>query len=67
VTACVRACVTGPIADVTGILGRALGPLERLFYRLSSVQADEEMTWKRYAAALLPALVPMPAEVLRAA
>ena len=32
---------------------RALGPLERLFYRLSGVRADEEMSWQRYAAAVL--------------
>jgi K+-transporting ATPase ATPase A chain len=32
---------------------RIIGPLERLFYRASGVRADEEMTWKRYAAAVL--------------
>ena len=32
---------------------RLLGLLERLFYRLAGVRADEEMTWKRYAGALL--------------
>jgi len=30
-----------------------LGPLERLVYRLSSVRADGEMTWKQYAGAML--------------
>jgi K+-transporting ATPase ATPase A chain len=29
------------------------GPIERLIYRLCGVEADEEMTWKRYAIALL--------------
>lgn len=32
---------------------RILGPLERLMYKLSGVRADEEMTWKTYAAAVL--------------
>ncbi len=35
------------------ILGRALGPLERLFYKLAGVQADEEMSVARYAGAVL--------------
>ena len=35
------------------LLGRALGPVERLFYRLSGVRADAEMTWKQYAVAVL--------------
>ncbi len=34
-------------------LDRLLGPLERLTYRLLGVRADEEMGWKRYAAAML--------------
>src|SRR5262245_57205495 len=34
-------------------LDRALGPLERLIYRLCGVRPDEEMGWKRYAAAML--------------
>jgi K+-transporting ATPase ATPase A chain len=34
-------------------LGRLLGPLERLIYRLGGVKAEEEMTWAGYAAALL--------------
>ncbi|MEO8505873.1 MAG: potassium-transporting ATPase subunit KdpA [Acidobacteriota bacterium] len=34
-------------------LDRALGPLERLLYRVSGVRADEEMTWKTYALAML--------------
>ncbi|NUO51428.1 MAG: potassium-transporting ATPase subunit KdpA [Polyangiaceae bacterium] len=37
----------------TGILGRILGPVERLFYRAAGVRADEEMTWKKYAFACL--------------
>jgi K+-transporting ATPase ATPase A chain len=28
-------------------------PIERLFYRMSGINADEEMTWKQYALALL--------------
>ena len=32
---------------------RALGPVERLFYRLSGVRADEEMGWAKYAASVL--------------
>ncbi len=34
-------------------LDRVLGPLERLMYRLCGVRADQEMTWKSYAVALL--------------
>ena len=30
---------------------RVLGPVERLLYRLAGVDADEEMSWKRYAVA----------------
>jgi K+-transporting ATPase ATPase A chain len=33
--------------------GRLLGPIERGFYRLSGVRPDEEMSWQRYAAAVL--------------
>lgn len=32
---------------------RVLGPVERLIYRLAGVRPDEEMTWKRYAGAVL--------------
>jgi K+-transporting ATPase ATPase A chain len=32
---------------------RFLGPLERLIYRLCRIHAEEEMTWKKYAAAVL--------------
>jgi K+-transporting ATPase ATPase A chain len=32
---------------------RIVGPVERLFYRAAGVRADEEMGWRRYAAALL--------------
>jgi K+-transporting ATPase ATPase A chain len=35
------------------LLARWLGPLERLCYRLLGVSAQEEMDWKRYAAAVL--------------
>jgi len=31
----------------------ALGPFERLIYKLSGVKADEEMDWKHYASSLL--------------
>jgi len=34
-------------------LDRVLGWLERLIYRLAGVRADEEMTWKTYAATML--------------
>jgi K+-transporting ATPase ATPase A chain len=36
-----------------GLMGRVLGPVERVFYRAAGVRADEEMTWKRYASACL--------------
>jgi K+-transporting ATPase ATPase A chain len=32
---------------------RVLGPIERLAYKMSGVRADEEMSWKRYGAAVL--------------
>jgi K+-transporting ATPase ATPase A chain len=32
---------------------RVLGPVERVLYRMSGVRADEEMSWKRYSAAVL--------------
>ena len=34
-------------------LERALGPLERLLYRLAGVKKDEESSWKQYAIAML--------------
>jgi K+-transporting ATPase ATPase A chain len=34
-------------------LNRALGPLERLLYRLFGTSADEEQNWKQYAIAML--------------
>lgn len=37
----------------TPILGRLLGPLERLLYRLGGIKLDVEMSWRQYAAALL--------------
>jgi K+-transporting ATPase ATPase A chain len=36
-----------------GIADRVLGPLERLLYRLSGVDPSAEMSWRRYAGALL--------------
>ncbi len=35
------------------LAGRVLGALERLLYRLSGIRQDEEMTWQRYALAVL--------------
>jgi K+-transporting ATPase ATPase A chain len=35
------------------LASRVLGPVERLFYRLAGVRADEDMPWTGYAAALL--------------
>ncbi len=35
------------------VLGRLLGPFERLLYRLAGVKPEEEMTWKGYAIAML--------------
>ncbi len=35
------------------VASRLLGPVERLVYRVAGVRADEEMSWKRYALALL--------------
>ena len=35
------------------IAQRLLGPLERLFYRLSGVRPEQEMNWKQYAGAVL--------------
>ncbi len=32
---------------------RVLGPVERLFYRLCGIKAEEEMDWKQYAVAVL--------------
>src|SRR4029079_8320709 len=34
-------------------LDRALGPLERLIYRLCGIHADDEMGWKTYTVAML--------------
>jgi potassium-transporting ATPase potassium-binding subunit len=34
-------------------LDRVLGPLERLLYRLSGVNPDEDMTWQTYSIAML--------------
>jgi K+-transporting ATPase ATPase A chain len=34
-------------------LGRALGPLERFFYRLMGIRPDREMNWKTYTVAML--------------
>ncbi|MCX5795623.1 MAG: potassium-transporting ATPase subunit KdpA [Elusimicrobia bacterium] len=34
-------------------LGRALGPIERLIYRLCGTNPDEEMSWQTYALAML--------------
>ncbi len=37
----------------TSGLDRVLGPLERLIYRICRIKPDEEMTWKKYAGAVL--------------
>ena len=34
-------------------LNRIFGPLERAFYRIAGVRAEQEMSWRAYAAALL--------------
>jgi len=34
-------------------LDRVLGPVERLFYRMCGIKRDEEMSWKKYAGAVL--------------
>jgi len=34
-------------------LGRIVGPIERLIYRIVGLRADDEMDWKTYAVALL--------------
>jgi K+-transporting ATPase ATPase A chain len=36
-----------------GFAQRVLGPLERALYRISGVRPDEDMTWQRYALAVL--------------
>ncbi|MBE3586190.1 MAG: potassium-transporting ATPase subunit KdpA [Thermoanaerobacter sp.] len=35
------------------ILDRLMGPLERLIYRLTGVEAEKEMNWREYAVAVL--------------
>ena len=35
------------------VLGKLLGPLERLLYRVSGVNPQQEMGWKSYTVALL--------------
>jgi potassium-transporting ATPase potassium-binding subunit len=35
------------------LLGKVLGPIERLFYRLAGVREDSEMSWKSYALCML--------------
>ncbi len=35
-------------------LDRVLAPVERLFYRLSGVRSEEEMSWRQYATANAP-------------
>jgi K+-transporting ATPase ATPase A chain len=39
--------------DQSTSLGRVLGPIERLIYRLSGVRPQDEMNWKTYALAML--------------
>jgi len=40
-------------ADQTNRVHRIGGPVERVLYRLSGVAPDEDMSWKRYALAML--------------
>ncbi len=40
-------------AGQTSGLDRVLGPFERLFYRLCGIKPEEEMSWKKYAGAVL--------------
>jgi K+-transporting ATPase ATPase A chain len=40
-------------SDEPNRLHRIGGPIERLLYRISGVSADEDMSWKRYAVAML--------------
>lgn len=35
------------------LVGRFMGPLERLVYRVGGIRAEREMTWKTYAASVL--------------
>ena len=35
------------------LLSRLLGPLERLLYSIAGVKPDQEMTWQKYAAAVI--------------
>ncbi len=35
------------------VLGSALGPVERVLYRIAGVDAEDEMDWKHYALAML--------------
>ena len=34
-------------------IDRALGPVERFFYRISGIDPSKEMSWKRYALSML--------------
>jgi K+-transporting ATPase ATPase A chain len=36
-----------------GLIQRVLGPLERILYRAAGVRSGEDMTWQRYALAVL--------------
>jgi len=40
-------------ADEPNRLHRIGGPVERFFYRLSGIDANEDMSWRRYAVAML--------------
>lgn len=40
-------------ADAPNLVTRFGAPLERVFYRIAGVRADEDMGWKRYALAML--------------
>jgi K+-transporting ATPase ATPase A chain len=36
-----------------GVVGRVLGPIERVLYRLAGTSPEAEMSWRRYAGAML--------------
>jgi K+-transporting ATPase ATPase A chain len=47
------AYMAAAFSDAPTRIHRIGGPAERLLYRLSGIRADEDMSWKRYAAAML--------------
>ncbi len=43
----------GERSGLARVMGSALGPFERLFYRICGIRPEEEMSWKQYALAVL--------------